>query len=170
MKTGRQPACERPSFSKFLPRSANFGLIGLSGLFLLAGMAGNHAEQAMIGQATDFTSDEYFEPPNQQRVKMRLTGASASPLPGGALDITNLQIQTFNLNGATQAIVLAPQCVYAPYDGLASSAGYLRMETADGKIVITGDGFLWRQRDNSLNISNHIHTVIKMKTIPSKLP
>ena len=170
MKTGRQPACQQPASRKFLPGSANFGLIVLTGLFLLAGVAGNHADQAMIGEATDFTSDEYFEPPNQQQVKMRLTGESASPLPGGTMDITNLQIQTFTLNGATQAIVRAPQCIYAPYDGLASSSGPLRLETADGKIVITGDGFLWRQRDNSLNISNHVHTVIKMKALPSKLP
>jgi hypothetical protein len=170
MKTGRQTACPRPASRTFLPWSANLGLIGLTGLFLLAGLAGNHAEQTLIGQATDFTSDEYFEPPNQQRVKMRLTGELASPLPGGTLDITQLQIQTFNLNGATQAVVIAPQCIYAPYDGLASSPGHLQMQTADGKILITGDGFLWRQSDNSLTISNDIHTVIKMKALPAQMP
>jgi hypothetical protein len=170
MKNGRQPACQRPGHLQFLPRATSVGLIGLTGVFLLAGVTGNHAEPATLGQATDFTSDEYFEPPNQQHVKMRLSGESASPLPGGLLDITNLQIQTFNLNGATQAVVLAPQCIYAPYDGLASSPGYLQLATADGKIVITGDGFLWRQSDNSLTISNHVHTVIKMKALQTKLP
>ncbi len=72
MKTGRQPACQRPSSRKFLPGPANFGLIGLTALFLLAGVAGNHAQPTTIGQATDFTFFSrmmYTEPPNQQRVK-----------------------------------------------------------------------------------------------------
>jgi hypothetical protein len=145
-------------------------LIVWTGLFLMGGVAGNHADQAMLGHATDFTSDQYFEAPNQQRVKMRLSGESATPLPGGLLDITNLTLQTFNLSGATEAIIIAPECIYALSDGLASSAGPLRMETADGKIVITGDGFLWRQLENSLTISNHVHTVIKTKAFPAKLP
>ncbi len=170
MKTGRQPAGQRPASRKFGPRSANVGLIGLTGLCLMGGMAVNHADQAMLGHATDFTSDQYFEPPNQQRVKMRLSGESATPLPGGLLDITNLTLQTVNLNGAMEASVIAPECIYALSDGLASSAGPLRMETADGKIVITGDGFLWRQLENSLTISNHVHTVIKTKAFPTKLP
>ena len=68
MKTGRQTACQRPASRKLLPWPANLGLVGLTGLLLLAGLAANRAEQPMIGQATDFTSDEYFEPPNQQRV------------------------------------------------------------------------------------------------------
>lgn len=170
MRAGRNPGRRRLGCSWFPSAPGTFKCIAATGWFLLAAVADNHAQQPILGHATDFTSDEYFEPPNQQHVKMRLTGTSASPLPGGMLDITNLTIVTFDLSGKTQMVVRAPECVYAPYDYYANSAGHVEMETSDGKITITGDGFLWRQSDNSLTISNNVHTVIKMKGSQSILP
>ncbi|MGC9940236.1 MAG: hypothetical protein ABSE48_00275 [Verrucomicrobiota bacterium] len=109
----------------------------------------------------EFTSDQFFEPPNEQLVHMRLSGASASPLPGGALDITDLKIKTFYISGKTQSILQAPQCTYMVLDGIASSPGHLELQSGDGNMDTTGDGFLWRQSDYSLTISNNVHTVIK---------
>jgi hypothetical protein len=121
----------------------------------------DRAQQIPPGHATDFTSNTYYEPPHEQQVKMRLSGAEASPLPGGLLDVKQLRIEVFEPDGKLQAIVRAPQCTYAPMDGLASSAGHLVMETSDGKMRTEGDGFLWRQSDNSLTISNNVYTAIK---------
>jgi hypothetical protein len=58
-------------------------------------------------------------------------------------------------------VVEAPECLYAPLDGVASSAGHLRLTLGEDKIRIEGDGFFWRQSDNSLAISNNVYTVIK---------
>jgi len=165
MKTAPDPGRVRPGLPRVALTTGLLTTIVAGGLIFLAGPPDGFGQPDVMGNATDFTSDEYFEPPNQQRVKMRLTGTSASPLPGGILDITNLKIETFNLNGQTEAVVSAPECLYAQYDGVASSAGHLELRTADGKIDITGDGFLWRQSDNSLTISNHVHSVIKMKAL-----
>jgi hypothetical protein len=170
MKAGLRAARTRPGFPDPALTAGIVKIIAATGLFFLSGLTGGYAQSDVLGHATDFTSDQYFEPPNQQRVKMRLTGASASPLPGGALDIANLKIETFNLSGQTEAVVHAPECIYAPYDGLASSAGHLDLQTANGKITITGDGFLWRQSDNSLTISNNVHALIKMKALQPNLP
>jgi hypothetical protein len=170
MKAGLRAARTRPGFPDPALTAGLVKIIAATGLFFLSGLTGSYAQSDVLRHATDFTSDQYFEPPNQQRVKMRLTGTSASPLPGGALDIANLKIETFNLSGQSEAVVHAPECIYAPYDGLASSAGHLELQTADGKIVVTGDGFLWRQSDNSLTISNNVHTVIKMKALQPNLP
>ncbi len=159
-----------PGWSGFRWREVCLRSFILTGLYLLAGAAGAQTQPAVLGHATDFTSDQYFQPPNQQKVEMRLTGTSASPLPGGALDITDLRIEKFLLNGKTEAVILAPECIYAPFDGVASSAGHIELQTGDGKIAITGDGFLWRQGDNSLTISNNVHTVIKMKALEPSLP
>jgi hypothetical protein len=46
-------------------------------------------------------------------------------------------------------------------DGIASSPGHLELQSGDGNMDTTGDGFLWRQSDYSLTISNNVHTVIK---------
>jgi hypothetical protein len=105
----------------------------------------------------------YFEPPHDQQVKMRLSGAQASPLPGGLLDVKKLKVEVFNTNGAPQLQALAPQCTYAPLDGVASSAGRLELRSGDGQFRVTGDGFLflWRQSQSTLVISNHVQSVIQ---------
>jgi hypothetical protein len=117
----------------------------------------NHAQQTPNG----FTSEEYFPQPNQTRMKSRLSGAEARPLPGGLLVIKQLKLETFNTNGTPQAIVEAPECVYDTQHNTASSAGHLRLQSGDGKIRTEGDGFLWRQDDSFLTISNHHHTMIE---------
>ena len=122
----------------------------------------NRAQQLPVGHATDFTSNQYFEPPNGQVVKMRLSGAEALPLPGGLLDIRQLRVETFALDGQTQVVVRAPQCSYSPFDGVANSAGHMELQSGDGKIRVEGEGFLWRQTGSSLTISNHVRTLIDM--------
>ena len=156
------------SFSGSGPGNWKF-IIALA-VFFLAVVSGTPAPPTTLGQATDFTSDEYFESPNDQKVKMRLSGASASPLPAGKLDITDLKIETFDLTGKTKEIIRAPECVYSTDDGVASSAGHLELETGDGKMRTTGDGFLWQQSDQSLTISNNVHTVVQMKGLKLNMP
>jgi hypothetical protein len=151
-------------------RPGNFKFIIALAVFFLTVVTGVQAQPTTLGHATDFTSDEYFESPNDQKVKMRLSGTSASPLPAGKLDITDLKIETFDLTGKTKEIIRAPECVYSPYDGLASSAGHLELQTGDGKMRTTGDGFLWQQSDQSLTISNNVHTVVQMKGFQLNMP
>jgi hypothetical protein len=117
----------------------------------------NRAQQTPGG----FTSVEYFPQPNQTRMKSRLSGAETQPLPGGLLVIKQFKLETFNTNGSPQAVVEAPECVYDTLHNTASSAGHLRLQSGNGKIRTEGDGFLWRQDDYFLNISNHVYTVIK---------
>ena len=109
----------------------------------------------------DFASVEYYAPPNQQQMKSRLSGAEAQPLPGGLLVIRQFKLETFTTNGSPQAVVEAPECIYDTLHNTANSAGHLQLRSGDGKIRTEGDGFLWRRSDNSLTISNNVHTVIK---------
>ena len=54
-------------------------------------------------------------------------------------------------------------------NGTASSAGHLQVQTGDGKIRVEGDGFLWRQNDSFLTISNRVSTVIEIRAGNDKL-
>jgi len=36
------------------------------------------------------------------------------------------------------------------------------MKTADGQFFTEGEGFLWRQNESILTISNRVHTVIRL--------
>jgi len=142
-------------------------MILLAGVVLLAGCkkSGDIAIDAPApkdaGHTRDFTSVEYYTAPNPTQMKTRLSGAEAQPLAGGLLLIKQLRLEAFNTNGNAQAAIEAPECTYDTVHDTANSAGHLRAQSGDGKIVVEGDGFLWRQDDSFLTISNHVHTVIK---------
>jgi hypothetical protein len=119
------------------------------------------AQQGSAGRMSDFSSVEYFDAPHQQQMKSRMSGAEASPLAGGLLDIKQLKLEMFGTNGATEAVVEAPECVYDAQNGVANSPGHLKLRTGDGNLRIEGDGFLWRQTNQWLTISNRVQTVIQ---------
>ena len=104
----------------------------------------------------------YFDPPYEQQIKFRLSGAEMTPLPGTLFDVKKLIVQQFSVDGKLQAVVEAPQCNYAQLDNVASSAGPLDLKLDGGRIHVQGEGFLWRQTEQSLIISNQVRTVIKM--------
>jgi len=119
------------------------------------------AQQNATGHASNFTSVEYFDPPHQQQMKSRLSGAEAQPQAGGLLVITGLKLEIFETNGVTEVVIKAPHCVYDTQKGEANSPGHLRLETGDGDSHVEGDGFLWRQSSSLLTISNNVRTVIE---------
>lgn len=130
--------------------------------FLLTA-AGVRAQLPPTGYITNFSSVVYYEPPNDQQVKMRLSGAEAASLPDALVDLKKMKVEKFDPGGKLEAVVEAPQCYYSLLDGVANSAGHLELKSGDGKFRIRteGDGFLWRQNEQSLSISNRVHTVIE---------
>jgi hypothetical protein len=141
-----------------MKKALNNAVLVLSVLMAL-GFCVVRAQQPAKGHANDFTSVEYFEPPHQTMMRLRLSGAEARPLTAGLLAIQQFKLETFDSNGVPEIIVKAPHCVYDTIHGLASSAGHLRLETADGSSHVEGDGFLWLQASQSLYISNNVYSV-----------
>ncbi len=135
-----------------------------AGAILIIAMPYGRAQPAGVQRASDFTSVEYFEPPHQQQMKSRLSGAEAQPQAGGLLVIKQLKLETFDVNGKPEIIVHAPQCVYDTFNRVANSPGHLRLQAGDGRFQVEGDGFLWRQNDSLLTISNNVRTVIENRT------
>jgi hypothetical protein len=126
---------------------------------ILLSMTRALTQSAVSGNATDFTSEEYYPPPDESQVKLQLSGAQANPLPGGLLVIKQFKLQMFNTNGETQVTVNAPECTYDTVHGLAYSPGPLSLQNGDGKIHMQGTGFLWRQADSFLIVSNQRTTI-----------
>jgi hypothetical protein len=125
------------------------------------------AQQNVAGHANNFSSVEYFEPPHQQQMKSRLSGTEAQPQAGGLLVITDLKLEIFDTNGVREVVIKAPHCVYDTKSGSANSPGHLRLETGDGNSHVEGDGFLWRQTNSFLTISNNVRTLVE-KTSETK--
>jgi hypothetical protein len=135
-------------------------------IFIVA--ARDLAQQIPTGHSDAFKTDMYFDHPHEQQVQTRLSGAEATPLPGGLLDVKDLRLESYSTNGLLQLVAKAPQCTYAMLDGRANSPGHLEMQSGDGKFYIEGDGFLliWRQNATSLTISNQVHTLIQTGLLP----
>ncbi len=133
----------------------------LAGVILVLAATDNRAQSNVMSHANDFTSVEYYPAPNQQQIRSRLSGAEAQPLPGGLLAIKQLKLETFELNGRPEIVVNAPECTYDQLNGTASSPGRLQVQYQDGKIRVEGEGFLWRQNDSFLTISNRPSTVLQ---------
>ncbi len=121
-----------------------------------------------MGHASDFTSVEYYPAPNQTQIKTRLSGSEAQPEAGGLLVVKQLKLESFSTNGNPQAMVEAPECIYDTLHNTANSAGHLELRSGDGRIRTEGDGFLWRQNDSFLTISNHVRTVIENASVLSE--
>ena len=111
-----------------------------------------------------FSSEQYFDPPNETILKMRFTGSALAPLPGGLQEVRQVRIELFNTNGLTRVVAEAPQCELSPFDGVASSAGKLEMRSGDGKFHMESDGFLWQQNERVLTFSNNVVTIFRMGT------
>ena len=146
-----------------------------AGLLLLALASAPSGAQLPpgLGRAADFASVEYYEAPNELQMKTRISGAQSTPLPGvaGGLLVQDLKIENFSTNGVLEAVVTAPECIYSTVDFSAHSAGPLMVRSGDGKLVLTGRGFLWRQSEQgkSLTISNDVNTVISAGAVAAGL-
>jgi len=141
-------------------------LAGAAGLSAIA--LGVRAQQS--GHATEFTTTEYWDAPHQQQIKTILSGAEAQPQPGGLLIIKQLKLRTFDLDGSLKIIVTAPECIYDTMGGTASSGGPLQLQNGDGTFRVEGEGFLWRQTNSLLTISNQVRTRIETGAKPTIKP
>ncbi len=127
------------------------------GLLLLAGLA--HG-QRLIEVTGGFKFVETYGPPHETQTKWLLEGTKIVPLTEGRYLMTEPKLQTFSEAGEREMIIEAPQATLDQNEHTISSPGSLRVQTADGKFSIEGEGFLWQQTNSALSISNQVHTVV----------
>jgi hypothetical protein len=104
---------------------------------------------------------EYFPPPHELQIKSFLEGAEAEPQPDGLILIRDAKLQTFQEDGTREMTVITPSCVFDTKQQTVNSAGPLQLQTSDDKLLLEGEGFLWRQTNSDLIISNRVHTTVR---------
>jgi lipopolysaccharide export system protein LptA len=115
--------------------------------------------QPVVG-GKGFKVPEYYDAPHETQMKSMLECAQAERQPDGRWLVTEAKWRTFRVTGEGELAAKAPQCFYDPDRKTVSSSGPLHVETADGKFSIDGEGFLWRQTNSTLVVSNRVHTII----------
>lgn len=104
---------------------------------------------------------EYHDAPHETQMKSLLEGNRAQRQPDGRIVVTQAKCQTFSETGRGELIVEAPECVYDPKQRSINSAGPLKVQTADGRLAVEGEGFTWQQTNSTLLISNRVHTRLR---------
>ncbi|HXD00189.1 MAG TPA: LptA/OstA family protein [Verrucomicrobiae bacterium] len=104
--------------------------------------------------------------------KLEIRGKTdSSALTENGLLIKDFEIYTYRLvtndpahvTNALEMIVSAPECLFNRNEASGSSGGPLTAQTADGRFLIQGTGFLWQQKGTNaaLTISNNVFTTVK---------
>ena len=144
-----------------LPRTISARRGPLALLALIAAGAFLPAQGMNFGKVKDFAVPDYFDPPNQNQVKSRLSGKEAEPRRGGLFLIKDIKVESFRLDGFCEFHVTAPECIYDSRQRTAYSPSEVRLESGDGRLLVEGRGFLWQQTNSLIIISNDQRTVLR---------
>jgi len=106
-----------------------------------------------------FKYAEYYDAPEETRIKTRLQGGKAQPQPGGFVLVTTARLETFRKDGLPELVVETPECTHSSTGRVIYSSGPLLVKTADGGFSIRGEGFLYQQTNSTLIISNNVETI-----------
>ena len=108
------------------------------------------------------TQIQYYDPPNEEKIKMKVTGREATNVADGIL-ITGAKIRNYSVLGTLQLEAETPDCIIdmsvSPW--LLSSTNLLQTRTGDGNFYVEGVGFFWNNDSSELTLSNRVHTVIR---------
>lgn len=119
------------------------------------------AQAPLTGAVEGFEATEYYPEPNHTNLMARIKAEGLNTHEGGRLLLTTMHLQVFQMDGTPTFSVRAPQCIYDFTVGTASSTGKLHLASGDGRLNVEGEGFQWRQKGMTLNISNRVHTVLR---------
>lgn len=151
------------------PGPSSFRLLGLACLavagLLLCILSGRAAQRPPLPTVRGFKAPARYpaKPGQPERVQSMIFGDSATPRLDGRIIIDGLRIELYPNRDRppTNLIAKAAQCVFDRNTETAFSSNRLQVASGDGRLTIEGTGFLWRQTNASLIISNEVHTLIR---------
>ena len=120
------------------------------------------AQQPSLGiKLSKFNVPVYYEPPNQTQLRWLLKGAQATPQTNGTMLVEEVTLEQFQPGGAREMLIETPDCRFSYATREASSARPLKMLLQEGRFALEGEGFLWRQTNALLVISNRVRTTVR---------
>jgi hypothetical protein len=129
------------------------------------------AQLGSAGKIRGFRLPEFYQTDGGARgpLKTLITGAEAQPNASGSVAVTEMRIQTYEEQGATNIIARAPQCQVDLGNRLVWSTGRLEVATANGQFFTEGqEGFFCRMSNTVLILSNRVRTVIGRQLVEAR--
>jgi len=120
------------------------------------------ASSAAALEGNNFSTSEYFPPPNYTNLLFQLSAAQARSLPGDRQLLSKVKLQYFKLTGELELVIEAPECIYDQTNRSVGSPGALHVQSGDGRFRIAGEGFSYRQGESRVVISNRVHATVAL--------
>lgn len=134
----------------------------LSALGLMAKI-GHGAETAPLPGLLlkDFVWPEYHPAPHDKQLRFRLQAAQAEPMEGAWVRAREVTLERFTLEGQQEWFVHCDHCQFHTATQEARSEGPLELRLQSERLILTGQGFLWRQSNAWLVVSNQVRTTLR---------
>jgi len=116
-------------------------------------------EQSAPGTVTGGFTVTVFD---DQKRPSKLTGRSAKAIGGMTLfELEDVRLVTTRTNAEIDFIAETPSCRYDLVTKTVSSSGPFKVFSGDRRLEFSGTGFVFRQTNSSLVLSNDVRTVIR---------
>lgn len=157
---------------KIRPRKSKLqvwlGCMALAALLLMA-LLSPAGQSASLGIGRDVKFPDYFDYPNQSKLRTLVQGSSVIPLGTNRYRVKDVHIESFRLTGEREGTVDAPECIYDHSTREATSDGPIKAQSDDGTMRHDGVGFRLTLTNKILLISN-IHTVLRDRGFATQKP
>jgi hypothetical protein len=138
------------------------GFILVTPVIALDPQPGSHyAAAPPFGRILEFEIPEFYPPPNENRIKSIIRGGQAEPKNDGLFWIQQPTIVLISLTGETNLVAQASECYYDLSRRCAWSTSWIIAQIGDGKVIIRGEGFTWKQDEAVLTITNSVNAKIR---------
>ncbi len=119
------------------------------------------AQQPALKVLRGFTWPEFYPPPHETQLRFVLKGAEAVPQAEGRYLIKQVALEKFQTSGVREFLIETPECVFNSETREVNSTATLRVQFEDPRFTMEGEGFLWRQTNASLVVSNRVRTSLR---------
>lgn len=140
----------------------------------LAGPLAGQVRQGSRGSAWKFP--DYYDTPligssQTNRLKGMILGEAGQHLSNRVFRITDMQLEHYELDGKTNLVARAPECLFDASDRVAWSTGRLEIVGLNGAMFVHGrQGFQARMTNSTLIISNRVRTIINQDLVKLSKP
>jgi hypothetical protein len=150
----------------------------LGGVLLLAvalvGPLAGQIRQGYKGSVWKFP--DYYDTPltgpsQTNRLKGMILGEAGQHLSNRVFRVMEMQLEHYELDGKTNLLARAPECLFDASDRVAWSTGRLEIVGLNGAMFVQGrQGFQARMTNSTLIISNRVRTIINQDLVRLSKP
>ena len=116
----------------------------------------------------EFYESQKGDPIQTNRLRGLLMASQGQYLSNDMFLLTQMRLEHYRVDGETNLIAQAPECLFNADSRVASSTGRLEIVGMNGAFVVQGQrGFEVRMTNSTMSLSNRVRTMIRLDLLSS---